>query len=295
MPLDALPAATPVTLPRATQFEMTSKISGRTYRIYVAEPIMPPPDGGYPVITLTDGNLTFPLAAATAMGLGFSGDTPALIVAVGYPADDPISPMMLRNRDLTPPTPKSALVPIPGMPEPQEEDFGGAEAFRRFLVEELRPAIATAYMVNPDNQTLYGHSLGGLFALTVLFDDPKAFRTYAISSPSIWWNDRAILAGEAAFASAVEAGEIAPRVLVTIGATEQQPPRVTPPMMTAQEAAARIKQGRMVDNARELGERLIALKGAAGYKAAFQNFQAEDHMSVVPASIARTITFALRD
>ncbi|MGA0600179.1 alpha/beta hydrolase [Caulobacter sp. KR2-114] len=293
MPHDVLPGSEPVTLRGARQFEMASKISGRSYQIYVSRPVGPAPEGGYPVVTVTDGNLTFPLAATTATALTISGDKPVIVVGVGYAADDQL--MALRNRDLTPPTPKSALIAIPGMPEPREADYGGAVEFRRFLLEELRPAIAAAYPVNPDDQTLYGHSLGGLFTLTVLFAEPKAFRTYAISSPSIWWNSRAILEGEAAFARAVEAGEITPRVLVTIGATEQDPPRVAPPGMTLEAAAERMRLGRMVDNARELGERLVTLKGAAGYKAAFQNFQAEDHMSVVPASIARAITFALRD
>lgn len=293
MPHDVLPASQPVTLQGAVQFEMTSKISGRTYRVSVARPLAPPPPEGYPVVVVTDANLTFPLAATTAMALAISGDKAALVVGVGYAADDPMTPMIMRTRDLTP-TPPPEGQSIPELPPTTPENFGGAVEFRRFLVEELRPAIAAAYETNPDDQTLYGHSLGGLFALSVLFADPGAFRTYAVSSPSIWWNDRAILAGEAAFAARVTAGEIAPRVVVMIGATEQDPPQTPRGPISLEDARRMIAEAKMVDNARELGERLVALKGP-GYKAAFQSFEAEDHMSVVPASIARAFTFALRN
>ena len=136
--------------------------------------------------------------------------------------------------------------------------------------------------------------MGGLFGLEVLYRHPEAFRTYALSSPSIWWNSRAVLAQEAAFSARVEAGEIAPRVLVMIGATEQDPPRTAPPMMTIEEMAKLLAEARMVDNARELADRLAALKGPEGYVVRFQCFEAEDHMTVVAASLGRAVAFALR-
>ena len=42
----AVPATTPVTLAGATQFDLESKIAGRTYRIFVYKPLTPPPDRG---------------------------------------------------------------------------------------------------------------------------------------------------------------------------------------------------------------------------------------------------------
>ena len=162
-----------------------------------------------------------------------------------------------------------------------------------FLTEELRPAIAAAFKVETSRQTLYGHSLGGLFTLGVLFRHPEAFQTYAASSPSIWWNRRALLKLVPAFEKRVAAGEVAARVLVTIGALEQTPPAVPPPNMTPAQVRKLIKDGLMVDNARELGARLAALKGGPGYHARFAEFVDEDHMSVVPASLGRTLSFAL--
>ncbi len=288
-----LPATNPASISGATAADIASAVTGRTYRISIFRPFGDPPPGGYPVLVVTDGNLTFPIAAAMSGGLQMSGRS-ALVVGVGYPADDPLTPMLLRNRDLTPPTPLENIRTIPGLPPPQAENYGGAGDFARFLTEELRPAIAAAYPVNAGKQALYGHSLGGLFVLTVLFEQPGAFQTYIASSPSIWWNKRAVLAGEAAFARRVNSGDIAPRVLITIGETEQIPTGPAPPGLTPEQYAALLAEACMVDNARELAERLGALQGRDGYAAAYQNFEAEDHMSVVAASLSRALAFAAR-
>jgi predicted alpha/beta superfamily hydrolase len=295
MPHDVPPAATAFAIPGATQWDMASKITGRTYRVMLFVPPAPPPPGGHPVVIVTDGNLTFPTAAMTALSMIPAGGKPAIVVGIGYPSDDLVTPMMLRTRDLTPVTPLDTIIPQPGLPAPTAENFGGGPDFLRFLLEELRPALDKAHPTNPADYTLYGHSLGGLFTLNALFDQPTAFRTYAISSPSIWWSNRLVLQGEAAFAAAVEGGKVQPRVLITVGETEQDPPAVAPPGFTLDEAAARMAEARMVDNARDLAARLAAVKGATGYLVRTQVFQAEDHMSVIPASLARTLVFALKD
>ena len=297
-PLDEAPAPTatadaPVALPGSVQFDLASKISGRTYRIFVYQPLIPAPPEGYPVITVTDGNMNF--ALAMVMGHMFSFQAkPALVVGVGYPTNAPADLMHLRVRDMTPETPLENVQQSPGLPDPLPENYGGAELFRRFLVEELRPAIAARWQVDANDQTLYGYSLGGLFTLVSLFADPTAFKNFVAASPSIWWNDRAVLTHEAEFARRVEAGEIAPRVLVTIGQFEQDPPKVPPPGMTPQAVAELVARGRMVDNARELGSRLAALKGHAGYEGCFHLFEGEDHLSAMAAAMGRAVDFALR-
>jgi hypothetical protein len=288
------PVESPVLVQGSVQFDMASKISGRTYRVFVFKPWSSPPPSGYPVVTVTDGNMTFPLAATMAAGFALSG-RPALVVGVGYPADDPLTPYVLRTRDMTPETPLSGIMRNPGQPPAKLEDYGGAEAFYRFLVEELRPAIAAAYPVDADDQTLYGHSLGGLFTLGVLFRHPESFRGFVASSPSIWWNKRAILKDEAGFAAKVAAGQVAPRVLITVGADEQDMPDMLPPGMTRAQTRKLMTQARMVDNARELAGRLAQIKGRPGYVIRFNAFAEEDHLTVVAASLVRALTFALRN
>ncbi len=63
---------------------------------------------------------------------------------------------------------------------------GGGEAYETFLVDELKPFIEARYAVDPARSVLFGHSLGGLFAATVLVRHPRAFSGYLLASPSIW-------------------------------------------------------------------------------------------------------------
>jgi predicted alpha/beta superfamily hydrolase len=63
---------------------------------------------------------------------------------------------------------------------------GGGQAYETFLVDELKPFIEARYAVDPARSVLFGHSLGGLFAATVLVRHPQAFSGYLLASPSLW-------------------------------------------------------------------------------------------------------------
>lgn len=288
----ALADPQPATLSGAVQFDVASHVAGRAYRIQVYRPMLPPPPGGYPVVYVTDGNGLFGTAATQMMLRQFGELRPAIIVGVGYPVQDVLQPLVLRNHDLTPETPRENIPPeLLNSPLARGATFGGAEAFYRFLVEELRPALAAAYPVNADDQTLFGDSLGGLFALHVLFRHPESFRSFAITSPSIWWNNGAVLTDEAAFRTRVASGGTAPRVLLMVGGMEQRESAGdTAGNAVDQGPAAR---GRMVDNVRGLSQRLSSVRGAAGYRVRFDLFPGETHGSVVPSAISRALGFAL--
>lgn len=289
MPLDteAAIAESPVTVPWSTQFDLASAISGRTYRIYVFQPPLPPPEGGYPTLVVLDGDMTFHIAAAMAATYAFSA-APVLVVGVGYGAS-PMEMQVLRYRDLTPPTPAEGLPKRLTALGP--EYYGGASEFLGFLTEELRPAIAAKHTIDPAREALFGYSLGGLFVLDALFRRPNDYRSYIAASPSIWWNERDVLRHEAGFVRAVQAGEASPRVLITVGDQEQAAPRRLPPGMNPQDVEALIGEGRMVDNAWELGSRLEKLT-ADGYHACFHAFENEDHLTGLAASIGRALDFA---
>ena len=59
-----------------------------------------------------------------------------------------------------------------------------ADAFRKFLVDELLPRIDKEYRTLPF-RTLVGHSLGGRFALGAMCQAPKAFPAVIAISPSL--------------------------------------------------------------------------------------------------------------
>jgi predicted alpha/beta superfamily hydrolase len=307
----SLPAHCPATLHRSIQFDINSLITGRTYRVFVFEPDCPPPPSGHPVVVGLDGNMVFPIMATVSASFALTGNA-ALIVCVGYPTDDPRSLFSLRSRDLTPPTPLEDLPQKSGQPPPKPEDYGGAEEFYRFLTGELRPLIAAAYPVDANNQTLYGHSIAGLFTLGLLFGHPASFRNFAISSPAIWWNKRSVLSHVPDFIREVEAGEVTSRILIMVGAKEQDLPAKLPPVVTGALAKKlpwapspirtligragykkMMLDWRMVDNALDLAAQLQGVKGASGYSVSSYAFEGEDHLTVLPGSIARTLAFVV--
>jgi predicted alpha/beta superfamily hydrolase len=285
-------AQSPVSLFGATQFDLTSKISGRTYRIFVYKPLIPAPPSGYPAVFVTDGNGMFPLAAAQTALLGLAGKG-AVVVGIGYPSDDFMKPMMLRYRDLTPVTDDKTLFPTQP-PLAEADQGGGSDLFYRFIAEELRPAVSASYPLDAHHQTLYGHSLGGLFVLGVMFKYPESFNNYVASSPSIWWDNKSVLKDESGFLAKAKSAKHRIRVLICVGAKEQDPYSQAPPgNMPLSEVNKKIAEARMVDNARDLAHRLAQAGAKSGFVVRFQDFSAEDHLSVVPASISRALGFAL--
>lgn len=72
---------------------------------------------------------------------------------------------------------------------------GHAELYGRMLLEELKPFIDKRYRALPDahNTGLGGSSLGGLATLYLGFTHPEVFGKLAVLSPSVWWDNKAIL------------------------------------------------------------------------------------------------------
>lgn len=120
-----------------------------------------------------------------------------MIVGIGYETAEPFS--SARHRDFTMPTAQSKL---PKRPDGKDwPEHGGAESFFRFIEEDLKPQIERDYQIDRNRQTIFGHSLGGLFVLQVLLTKPDAFQTYIAGSPSIHWNKPFILEKADHFAS----------------------------------------------------------------------------------------------
>lgn len=69
---------------------------------------------------------------------------------------------------------------------------GHSENFIDFIEKDLQPYIGKTYRVN-DSKTIIGESLGGLLATQILFERPGLFNRYIIVSPSLWWDNGAIL------------------------------------------------------------------------------------------------------
>lgn len=74
---------------------------------------------------------------------------------------------------------------------------GGARAFRRFVLEEVRPFVEARYRTGR-RRVVVGESLAGLFVVDTLLEAPEAFDDYIAVSPSLWWDAGAVARGAAA-------------------------------------------------------------------------------------------------
>jgi len=92
-----------------------------------------------------------------------------------------------RRRDMTGPTANAEDRRI-------APRVGGSQSFRRFLREELVPAIRARYRTAGES-AIVGESLAGLFVVETFLLEPDLFDAYLAFDPSLWWNDEALLTG----------------------------------------------------------------------------------------------------
>ena len=182
----------------------------------------------------------------------------------------------------------------PGAPAPQ----AGADDLLQILHQEVPALVSSVTKIDATRSTLFGHSLGGLFAVHALFTHPDYFGTYLVLSPSIWVNHRAVLAGEPGFLAQVKAGKVAARVYLAVGSKEQpadnEPlPGGAPPGMTEAELRAMVASAAMVDNTRELLRNLQVAGAAPGYSVQGRVVPNESHNSVAWAVVNEMLDFAV--
>lgn len=181
-----------VQIPGTKVWSFHSGAAGRDYRLFIAEPMGPPPAGGYPVLYTLDANATFGSLAEAArlQTRGPHGMDPFVIVGIGYHSNDPIVTQE-RFYDYTVFADSREL---PARPDGSDWPLtGGAEGFLDFIEYELKPLIEKEFPIDHSRQSLFGHSLGGFLTLYTLFTRPGLFRRYFAASPSIWWKNHTLL------------------------------------------------------------------------------------------------------
>jgi hypothetical protein len=290
-------------LPSATvaashQVDFTSAVNGRSYRIQVAVPLAAPPAQGFPVLYVLDGDGYFGTYAFAARLRAMSREIePAVVVGIGYPDAEANLAIALARRqyDLTPTDADAETRATAAKTGAGGLEYGGADAFLKVIEQEVKPRVAEIVPVDPRRDILYGHSLGGLFALHAMFTHPGDFQTYLVLSPSIWWDHRAVLKDEEAFRRLVLDGRVTPRLLLAVGGTEQTTPTgPLPPGMTRADVARFTADAAMVDNARMLARRLISLRGTPPYEVRLEVLDGESHASVAWAVVNHFLNFALQ-
>jgi len=255
----------PAKLPRALQYDFTSRITGRPYRLTITPPVNPDPSLLYPALYVLDGSAWFATSSEVATVFGATGQTgTGYVIALGYQTEDVMVASELRNLDMTPfrsPNPRYASV------------TGDGDAFLRAIYEEVQPFALRHLRVDPHRQAIWGHSIGGLLVLRSMFRDPGRFSTYLMASPTI---NPHVLADEPAFFERIARNHMVLRVLITVGGDEQ-PPGATMAYKT-------------IDDASNLADRLRA--GAPQLEVECTIFSGEGHLTAGLLSLIRSIQFA---
>jgi len=263
------PGAPPYAMPSTQMFDVKSD-GGETYRIFISYPKGEAPDGGYPVLYVIDGNAHFASFAETRRLLEYVDRGSALIVGVGYPTDEAYDAR--RTADFLFPVPAEGP-PAQAKSQPNATNTS-RDKFLDFLTVKLRAEIGKRFKINPDRQSLFGHSFGGLFALHALYAKPGAFQAIVAASPSLEWNVKDMLSEERAFAAKLASGAVArtSRLMLVTGDQDREDDP---------------------EPARALAARLDLLS-AYGLSTRYRLYDDEIHMTVPARAVTDTFRFVLR-
>ncbi len=191
-------------VPAHDRFELASKALGETRRINVHVPAgYADSQARFAMLVMPDGGLAedFP-HVAKAIDDGIAAGEIESVLLVGIENTE-------RRRDMTGPTTVDADRAI-------APRVGGSAAFRAFIADELMPEVARRYRVD-DRRGIIGESLVGLFAVEGFLREPALFDVVIAISPSLWWNDAALVREAPALLAAAPA---TPRRLYLTSADE---------------------------------------------------------------------------
>lgn len=165
-----LSGQTPVTIGTTHMLRSSVLKETRTYQVSLPASYGWAVDRSYPLLVLLDGETHFIPTSGTVRYLSTHGEIPEMIV-VGVHST-------IRIRDFTQTDWSSHWV-----------GGGGAPKFKKFLSDELLPAIAKSYRTN-GYRILSGHSASGQFVLYTLASEPQLFNGYIAISPSLNWDNQ---------------------------------------------------------------------------------------------------------
>lgn len=257
--------------PRVETLDLT--VSNHTWRVLIGAPVVEAPPEGYSVLYVLDGNACFPMLWHAREQL--APKAPVVIVGVGYPITQRFD-VVRRYWDLTPET-AAEYLRMRGSAE--SRSTGGQAVFLDFLAQEVKQAISQRFKVNPKQQTLFGHSLAGLFTLYTLFNRPTLFQNYVAADPAIWWNNQSILHEESAFRAGVSiAGDAVVDPLRLLVEKSGQ--------AHGSHTREEIQEG--IDIAKALGGRLANIKGLDVF---YRDFPEHSHPSMIEPSVRDALLF----
>lgn len=170
------------------------------------------PEKRYPVLWVMDGSLDFDMAVETAPAATGGAVPEMIVVSVGTTADKIKNFVSRREYDFT--FTKTGVCNFNGLGAELVKrecndyynnvlagaQFGGADKFLDFIVDDVRTVIDRDYRTTGDN-TLFGYSMGGGFCIFALLERPEAFKRYICGSPGLITENNAIFGKEAQYSA----------------------------------------------------------------------------------------------
>lgn len=242
-------------------FNLNSVYTDYTYTIRIFIPEYIEKADQLPIYYILDGSSYFPFASQI-INLQSSNApktkvSPAIVVSIEHgedrrdrrfydftaPAKTYVYPERFQNRDV--------------------RKNGGAKKFTEFLMKELKPIVHQKFPSH-GAEIIFGHSLGGYYALWLLFMNAAYFDRYIAFSPSIWWNQYEL---EKLALPFIKAKDFSPSPLfIAVGG----------------------KEGFMVEDSDKMYQ---LLQPSFQNNIAFYKAEDENHASVVPTAMSRAIRF----
>lgn len=275
--LPAMATAPAYQLDGTEVLELPAKSLPRDYQVFVGLPDSYGKDGGkrrYPVLFVADANYAFPLIRSVTRRVGQGGRLleDFIVVGLGYAKGDTVQ--LSRGRDYTP-SANGSTNPDGG----KRPEYGQAEAYRRFLADEVFPLVAANYRVDMARKTFAGHSYGALLGAHILLTEPTMFERYALSSPSLWFDEHLMFKRERAYAAAHK--DLPAKVLMSTGQFE-----------TIKRGDPRYANDEDMVGDMQRFERQLKSRRYKGLEVASFVIAGEDHLTVNPISITRALQWA---
>lgn len=251
----------------------TAQSNRQDYIITLLTPKQPAPATGWPVAYFLDGNAVQQDLKPEVLQQQLA-ENPVALALISH-AEPVRFDVVTRSYDYTPPYPGEAVSVDQLSPD---RPNGGADLFLQFIRDEVQPWVATQASINPQRQSFWGHSYGGLLVLYALYTQPDLFHTYISVDPSLWWRDAWILEREKTFNYQ---GNTRQLLLMRGGVRHNTPLQ---PNVTAEQLAARraIQQLLPDEATQQLAERL---KKQPGLQVGYAEFANLTHGGMLPASL----------
>ncbi|HVO27168.1 MAG TPA: alpha/beta hydrolase-fold protein [Candidatus Margulisiibacteriota bacterium] len=267
-------------------YYLRSNHVGDEFKVFVGHCGAAANDTPVRVLYITDANGFFGSAVDIIRSMQLAAHLPPLlVVGIGYRCGGLAETITIRTRDLTPSVDKGFARLFP-----EHREMGGAPRLLAFMQTELMPWVESHYLVEPNDATYFGHSLGGLFGAWVLLTAPETFQRYGIGSPSLWWDNEVIFNYEANYAGTRD--DLPAKVFFGIGADETHDGRRREAVN--HEPAVREKATAWYIDMVDDMERMVKQLEGRGYPSltmASAVFPDEFHITVPQLNLSRALRF----